>query len=191
MRYGIRSVSMDDIARELGISKKTLYQQVDNKSALLRDIFVCRTQEDLTAITAMRTEASNAIDEMVGVVRFMIERLRLISPNLRFDLEKYYADIHNELDELHETFFEVFIRENLSRGISEGIYRPRIQVEIVAKLFVVMANRMGRNEVFDVHKYTLDQLVEQLFIYHLHGVISERGVAVMREYLGQEEEEHI
>ena len=191
MRYGIRSVSMDDIARELGISKKTLYQQVENKSDLIRQIFAERSLLERQAIEAMRKESDNAIEEMVEVARFMISRLRLVSPTSRYDLEKYYQDIHRELDHLHMTFFTHFIQENLVRGIAEGLYRRSTKVGLVAKFFVGMATRLAHNEYFSVKEHSLEDLVSQLFVYHMHGVASEKGMQVVRKYLGQEDEERI
>ena len=191
MRYGIRSVSMDDIARELGISKKTLYQQVENKSDLIRQIFAERSFLERQAIEAMRNESDNAIEEMVEVARFMISRLRLVSPTSRYDLEKYYQDIHRELDHLHMTFFTHFIQENLVRGIAEGLYRRSTKVGLVAKFFVGMATRLAHNEYFSVKEHSLEDLVSQLFVYHMHGVASEKGMQVVRKYLGQEDEERI
>lgn len=191
MRYGIRSVSMDDIARELGISKKTLYQQVENKSDLIRQIFAERSLLERQAIEAMRKESDNAIEEMVEVARFMISRLRLVSPTSRYDLEKYYQEIHRELDHLHMTFFTHFIQENLIRGIEEGLYRRSTKVVLVAKFFVGMATRLAHNEYFSVKEHSLEDLVSQLFVYHIHGVASEKGMQVVRAYLGQEDEEKI
>ncbi|WP_083937431.1 TetR/AcrR family transcriptional regulator [Lewinella cohaerens] len=191
MRYGIRSVSMDDIARELGVSKKTLYQQVENKSDLIRQIFAERSILERQAIEAMRKESDNAIEEMVEVARFMISRLRLVSPTSRYDLEKYYQDIHRELDHLHMTFFTHFIQENLVRGIEEGLYRRSTEVSLVAKFFVGMATRLAQNEHFSVKEYNLEDLISQLFVYHMHGVASENGMQVVREYLGHEDEEKI
>lgn len=191
MRYGIRSVSMDDIARELGISKKTLYQQVENKSDLIRQIFAERSLQERQAIEAMRQESDNAIEEMVEVARFMISRLRLVSPTSRYDLEKYYQEIYRELDHLHMTFFNRFIQENLIRGIEEGLYRRSTKVSLVAKFFVGMATRLAQNENFSVKEHSLEELVSQLFVYHMHGVASEKGMQVVREYLGHEDEEKI
>lgn len=183
MRYGIRSVSMDDIAREVGVSKKTLYQQIDNKSDLVKQIFVNRCEEEMREITKMRTTATNAIDEQVQVVRFMIGRLRTVSPTSRYDLEKYYKDIHRDMDEFHQAFFQQFIHENLERGQKEELYRANIDPVIVAKFFVSMAVNLGHNEFFDVHDFSLEELVRQLFHYHINGVASDAGLVVMQRYL--------
>ena len=189
MRYGIRSVSMDDIARELGISKKTLYQQVENKSDLIRQIFMERSTEEREEIRRMRQGSADAIEELILVAKFMISRLRLISPTSRYDLEKYYQDIHVEVNQLHMTCFVQFIQENLERGIREGLYRTNIEVAVVAKLFVSMAIKLGHNEYFAIRDYKLENLVQQLFLYHIHGVASEKGLELVASYLGRGEQE--
>lgn len=191
MRYGIRSVSMDDIARELGISKKTLYQQVENKSDLIRKIFMSRSTEEREEVRQMRHASRDAINELILVAKYMISRLRLVSPTSRYDLEKYYQDIHLELKELHMTFFVQFIQENLERGIEEGLYRTNIEVAVIAKLFVSMAVKLGHNEYFSIREYQLEMLVQQLFLYHIHGVASEQGLEQVAHYLGRGEEERL
>ena len=147
--------------------------------------------QERLAIEAMRQESDNAIEEVVEVARFMISRLRLVSPTSRYDLEKYYQEIHRDLHQLHMTFFTHFIQENLIRGIEEGLYRRSTKVVLVAKFFVGMATRLAHNEYFSVKEHSLEDLASQLFVYHIHGVASEKGMQVVREYLGQEDEEKI
>jgi AcrR family transcriptional regulator len=183
MRYGIRSVSMDDISRELGVSKKTLYQQIENKSDLVKHVFANRCEVEREKITTMRQRAANAIDEQVQVVRFMIGRLRNISPTSRYDLEKYYKDIHHDVEDFHQDFFRQFIQDNLERGKAEGLYRANIDAVIVAKLFVSMAINLGHNEFFSVHEFSLEELIRQLFHYHINGVASDAGQVVMQTLL--------
>lgn len=183
MRYGIRSVSMDDIARELGVSKKTLYQQIENKSDLIKRIFNNKCEEEMYEISQMRETATDAIDEQVKVVRFMIGRLRIISPASRYDLQKYYKDIHRDVEDFHREFFRQFIQDNLERGKEEGLYRANVDAVVIAKLFVSMAINLGHNEYFSVHEFSLEELVRQLFHYHINGVASDAGLAVMQTYL--------
>lgn len=189
LRYGIRSVSMDDIARELGMSKKTLYQQVENKSDLIRKIFTIKSAEERAAVQEMREGSRGAIEEMVLVLRYMISRLRLSTPPFRYDLEKYYQDIYLELSKLHMTFFVQFIQDNLKRGMKEQLYRTNLKEEVVAKLFVSMAIKLGHNEFFAIREYRLEDLVEQLFSYHIHGIASPRGLEVIANYLEHGEKE--
>ena len=184
MRYGIRSVAMDDLARELGVSKKTLYQLVENKEDLIRQIFQSLTSQQMEEIGARRVAADNAVAELVEVVQYMLGQLRRVSASFRYDLEKYYPSLNQELEQLHESFFESFIRENLEWGVQEGLYRPHMDTAVIARMFVNTALQTGHDELFPVHEYALDHLLEQLFLYHIHGVATARGTQYIKQYLG-------
>lgn len=191
MRYGIRSVTMDDIARELGISKKTLYQHVENKSDLIEQIFKRWSEEEQRDILRISQEADNAIEEMIQVARYMIQRLRLLSPTMRYDLQKYYMAVHRKVEQVHEEHSLQLITDNIERGQRQGLYRPNIQPDVVAKLFMITATSVGNIEQFPLTQYDLDLLVRQLFLYHIHGIASSRGLEVLAEQLGSEAEEDL
>lgn len=183
MRYGIRSVSMDDIVRELGASKKTLYQIVENKSDLVREIFVARAARDRQVIEQLRLQNGSAIERLATVARFMIQQLRMISPALRYDLEKYYQPLHQEMEQLHFRFFLTFVEENLELGIKQGLYRANLDAPITARLFLGMANQIGHHDLFPVETFSLDMLVRELFNYHLHSVVSPQGLLELNALL--------
>lgn len=191
MRYGIRSVTMDDIARELGISKKTLYQHVDNKSDLIEQIFKHWSEEEQRDINQISQQAGNAIEEMIQIARYMIQRLRLLSPTMRYDLQKYYMSVHREIEQVHEEHSLQLITANIERGQQQGLYRPNIQPDVVAKLFMITATSVGNIEQFPLSQYDLDLLVRQLFLYHIHGIASSQGLQVLAEHLGSEAEEDL
>jgi AcrR family transcriptional regulator len=174
-RYGIRSVTMDDIARELGMSKKTLYQFVANKSELVSEVMTRRVTREQAAIQELRAAATDAIDELYKVSQFMIEQLRNFSPSARYDLRKYHARESHRLEQLHEQFFEQFLRENLERGQEQGWYRPELKPRILARLFVNMALSLGDIDHFPVEEYDLQDVLTQLLSYHLHGITSAQG----------------
>jgi AcrR family transcriptional regulator len=186
MRYGIRSIAMDDLARELGMSKKTLYQLVTNKEDLIRRVFTVFTEQQMEEIANRRARTDNAVAELVEVVQYMLAQLSRVSASFRYDLEKYYPVLNRELERLHESFFEAFIRENLEWGINEGLYRSNVDPEVIARIFVNTAVRTGHNELFPVHEYALDKLLEQLFLYHIHGVATVKGIQYIKQYLGTE-----
>lgn len=191
LRYGIRSVSMDDIARELGISKKTLYQQVDNKSVLVQEIIETRHAEEQAEIKVYKKNAATAVEEMVLVARYIVDRMRVLSPSFRYDLEKYYPIIHKKLETFHHTFYLKKIEENIKKGKKEGLYRKNIDERIIARLFMGMMSIISQDQFFPVHEFPLDDLVRRSFIYHMRGIISPQGRIVLTEYLGSEEEEKL
>ncbi|MEM9259152.1 MAG: TetR/AcrR family transcriptional regulator, partial [Bacteroidota bacterium] len=123
MRLGIKSVSMDDIAREMGVSKKTVYQVVDNKKSLVRLVMEEDACKDVEVIKENHEQSKDAIDEFLRNSRYFIRQMREISPATLRDLQKYYPDIWKEQLQAHHAEFTQSIADNLERGMEEGLYR--------------------------------------------------------------------
>lgn len=115
MKYGLKSVSMDDISRQLGISKKTLYQCVENKRDLIKEVFQKHIEEEEAAISEIVAKSKDAVDEMIGIARFVTALLREISPTTLYDMQKYYGDIWGMMEALHQDHIYTVIKTNLDR----------------------------------------------------------------------------
>lgn len=182
MKYGIRSVTMDDIARRFGISKKTVYQYVENKEDLLTKIVDSYIVEEKRAINAITKQSVNAIDEMVQIGRHINQQLREVSPTTLYDLQKYYRSIWNKMEQLeHEFIFEV-IKKNLTRGIKEGLYRENIGVEIIAKLYVGKTSLIVDEDMFPLKENNREQLFTEFITYHIYGIASKKGIKIFEKY---------
>ena len=180
MRYGIRSITMDDIARELGISKKTLYQYVENKSDLIEHIFQDRISCEKEIMEKIREESVDAVDEMLQVGRYFTRELRQISPTVMYDLQKYYRSTWKEMKTLHRQYVYQLIRENMERGIEQGLYREDMDPDIIAKLYVGKTFQIVDEELFPLQQYDLKKLFEEFISYHMHGIASTKGLERMR-----------
>ena len=148
MRIGIRSVSMDDIARQLGMSKKTLYQLVDNKEELVHLVLENDTCEDIAMLNANLHGSADAIDEFLRNSRYFIRQMREISPTAIHDLRKYYPEIFTTQVKAHQSEFHRGVRNNLDRGMEEGLYREDIDAEVIANLYVGMTMMVIDRGVF-------------------------------------------
>lgn len=186
MRYGIRSVTMDDIARELGMSKKTLYQYVENKSDLIEQIFQQQIQEEKCCIDQFRREAGDAIEEILKIARYVIRKLRQLSPTTMYDLQKYYRNTWKQMDALHKRHVYTVIRENIERGMAQGLYRENMNPDIVAKLYVGKTSLVADDETFPLREYNIEQLYREYILYHIHGIASPRGLALLEKHLTEE-----
>ncbi|MCB0617139.1 MAG: TetR/AcrR family transcriptional regulator [Saprospiraceae bacterium] len=187
MRYGIKSITMDDIAKELGISKKTLYQFVENKADLIKKIVYQHIQEEKKEIESIRSHANNAVEEVLALAKYVVQALRQMAPTTVYDLQKYYHDSWKLLESLHQQHVYSVIRENLETGIRQGLYRPDIDPDIVAKLYVGKTFLLVNEEVFPLRDYTRERLLHEFFLYHLHGICSPKGREQLEQYLNPSE----
>lgn len=183
MRYGIKSISMDDLARELGMSKKTVYQYVENKADLIQKVFEDHLEEEKQVLAQYRSEATNAIDEMIQIARHMIRALRTYSVTVLYDLQKYYRSTWQLMRNVHEQHFFRVIKDNLERGIAEGMYRQDLDPDIVARLYISKSSSAADRECFPLTEYPLEELFVELMNYHLHGIVSQKGRDTMEEAL--------
>lgn len=186
LRYGIRSVTMDDISKEMGISKKTLYQYVDNKADLIRRILYQTLQEEKAAQEKISQAAQDAIEEMIGIVKHVTRMLSMVPPSTLYDMQKYYRESW-ELMQAHNTDHVCdTILDNIHRGREEGVYRTDFNPQFVARLFVGKIPLIADEELFPSKEYAREQLFVEFINYHLHGIASERGLQLMQHYLANE-----
>lgn len=181
LKYGVKSVSMDDICRKIGISKKTIYTVIENKKDLIEKIIqlhIKRDEEDITKITA---SSETAVDEMSKIGRHVIKFLREMKPSLIYDLQKYYPQAWGIIEDQHYGFIYRTIRTNLERGQREGLYISTFNPEIIAKLYVVKTHCIADEENFPSNEFSRPLLYEQLFMYHMRGIISEKGLKLLAD----------
>lgn len=179
MQYGIRSVSMDDVSRELGISKKTLYTVVDSKSELVRLVVETHQADEEAIMDKIVDEAEDAVDAMINVGRYIIDMVKNMKPSVIYDLQKYYRKIYDHWNAIHSQCMQDMVTNNLNLGIKQGFYRPELEVDVIAKLYVGKVHIIMDEKIFPPENYSQADVVRQHFIYHLHGILTHKGLSKM------------
>ncbi len=185
LKYGIRSVSMDDIARHLGISKKTLYQYITNKRELVEYAMTKSIREEKEVIEGIFAKEHNAVEEMVAIAHFVYHQLSLIDKRMIYDLTKYYPDVMCKLDDFHNQFIFDGIKENLQKGISEGLYRDDMDIDIIARLYMVKAQSIIHDDFFSRIQAALWDIYLEHFRYHAYGITTEAGRSHFDNHIDQ------
>jgi len=189
LKYGIKSITMDDVARELGISKKTLYQYVVDKTDLVTKVLDVEITRNSGGFDITNIKGIDAVDEMIMLNKHVIEMLKEYNPSTAYDLKKYYPDLFRKFYESrHQKMFE-WILNNLRRGKSEKLYRPEINEEIIAKLYVYRNEVIIENDQFDLKEYISPKFFNEVLIYHIRGIASEKGINILAGYLNKIKEE--
>ena len=184
MRYGIKSVSMDDIAREVGISKKTLYQHVEDKRQLVTEVFESHIKNDESACCTIMDQTANPIQQLLDLAQHIISRFRHLNPSTLYDIQKYYPRCWKMFTNHKNEFIYQQIIDNLHLGIKTGLYRSELNVAIVAKLYISLIDLVTKPEQFQGDKIEYLDVYKQLFDYHLNAIMSEEG----RSYYNQHKE---
>ena len=182
-KFGIKSVTMDDVARELAISKKTLYECIQDKSDLVKLVMEMVFRYHAEKLNEITTRGLNAIEELFEANRYMGEMVKEQNPTLIYDLQKYYPELHSTLmQQQRERMFEA-IRENLIKGKKEGLYREDLNIDIIASLHMTRMEYRYRSEHYQVPDIDSRAVMQEIFIYHMHGIANENGIRILNEKL--------
>ena len=184
-RYGIRSVTMDEIAAQLGISKKTIYQFYTDKDQLVDAVTEDEIKFSQESCIRNAETSSNAIEEIFLVMEFVEIMFRNMNPAMLFDLEKYHPRGYKKFLEHKNRFLFEFIKQNLERGIAEELYRPEINIELMTR-FRLESMMLGFNsEIFPPTRYNLAELQQEMIEHFLYGVTTLKGYKLILKYKQQ------
>jgi TetR/AcrR family transcriptional regulator, cholesterol catabolism regulator len=179
--YGIRSITMDDISHELGISKKTLYQFVTDKDELVKKVVAHILNITMCHFDRIRSHAANAIEELFEVNCFVHSVMRKYSPAFEFDLRKYYPDVYQLLIKTKREKMYDSVLENIRKGKSEGIYREDMEEEVIAKVHVSRMENLHDNTMFSLEEMTRGKIFKEIFVYHIRGMANAKGIKILEE----------
>jgi len=175
-KYGIKSVSMDDIAQQLSISKKTLYQYFKDKADLVTKVINSHNCDNDKKFSELINCNLNAIDALIEVSKLLIESLKGMNPPIIYDLRKYYPELTRDLIESRKIHVYNNIKNNLLKGISEGYYREDINADIITSLYVKRMNDIFLEDDLNLNNFPQHEIFSQLFIYHIRGIVSSKGL---------------
>ena len=184
-KYGIKSITMDDVAREMGISKKTLYKEVKNKTELVGKVIDFEIERRTEEFKELDKSELNAIEELFEVNRQINNVLEKHNPSMHFDLRKYYPDIYKRLHDSKQDRMLKSLIKNLEKGKKEGLYRKEIDNEIIARLQVARAENVTESSCVSIRDYISRKFFSEIFIYHIRGIANSKGIKFLEENIDQ------
>jgi len=167
---------MDDIARELGISKKTLYQQVEDKRDLVNKVVEIDLRKREEHFAIIKNRSLNAIEEVFEVNKLVNRMIKETNPVREFDLQKYYPEIYDVVNQRRRERMYRAMKENLQKGKKEGLYRKDMKEEIISKLYITRMENMFHKDLETVIEFTSPTFIYEVFVYHIRGIASEKGI---------------
>lgn len=189
MRYGIRSISMDEISSQLGISKKTIYQFFTDKDALVDAVIDIELNDSMKDCYDYREKSENPVHEFFIAIDMVLEILKVMNPTLLFDLQKYHPAAFKKISDHKNKFLYKMIRENLDRGVEEGYYRPEINTDIIARYRIAAVFLTFNPELLPPGKHTAADLVKETTMNFLHGLVTAKGLKLIQKYTQQREKQ--
>jgi AcrR family transcriptional regulator len=184
-RYGIRSVSMDDIAAQVGMSKKTLYQYVADKEELVAAVFNAIIDGNKGDCCHAQKVAHNALDEVFLAFDRVQEMFANMNPAILFDMEKYHPDTFKRFREYQTGFLYSMIKANLERGVKEGLYREDIDIDTLTRYRIHSVMLAFNPEVFPNNRTQLVHIEQELLEHFLYGLATAKGDKIIDKYKKQ------
>ena len=191
MRYGVRSISMDDIARHLSVSKKTLYQHFTDKEDIVT--VTCKSHLDRNAeeFKSIRKNARNAIEELFQLSVCLKRNMQDMNPSLLFDLQKYHPKAWSVWVNHKNKFIRESVVRNLRQGIEEGYFRQEIDPEVIAAVRLEMVQLAFNEEVFPRERFRLPEVQMQIFDHFVFGLLTDKGRKLYLKYKQENKQEPI
>lgn len=191
MRYGIRSITMDDIAREMGVSKKTLYHDFEDKHDLINQVIDYDMLQSRKFMEEVHRMDLGAIEEIFHVNGRIHQNRARYNPTFYYDLKRYFPDTYQRwLDEKRQNMIGL-ITGNLQKGKREGIYRKEIHEHSIGKLYLARMEMLDSNEFIDGYQSFSNEFMKEIFTYHLHGICNEHGLKFLYELNDKSENQQV
>ncbi|WP_349630825.1 TetR/AcrR family transcriptional regulator [Aquiflexum sp. TKW24L] len=185
MRFGIRSVTMDDIARQAGMSKKTIYQEFTDKNHLVFETFAASLERDKCMMETFPKLTDGIIEHLVGVSTYMRKRFADMNPLVMNELQRYFPQCWQLFEDFKQTHIVKEVVAVLEKGKEEGFFRPEINNEIIALLRMEQMMITFDPIKFPPSKYNMVDLQIEIFEHFLYGIFTDKG---REAYLKQKNE---
>ncbi|OIP51942.1 MAG: TetR family transcriptional regulator [Flavobacteriaceae bacterium CG_4_8_14_3_um_filter_34_10] len=186
LNLGFKSVTMDDLANEMGISKKTIYLHFVNKTKLVEATTNYVFHAICDGIDCIRLENKNPIEEILTINEFVKQILKNEKTSPQFQLQKYYPKIYKKLKENQFTMMNACVIQNLKKGIEMGLYRENLNIEIISRLYFLGHVGIRDQELFPEKQFNSEVVLDTYLDYHLRGISTEKGKKQLINFLNND-----
>lgn len=183
LNLGFKSVTMDDIANALGISKKTIYQHFDNKTKLVEAATLHVFDIISDGINCICALEKNPIEEIFEIKRFIMEHLKDEKSSPQYQLQKYYPKIFESLKSKQYCVMQDCVTNNLDRGVKAGLYRDTINIEFISRLYFNSMMCLKDKELFPLKNFSMNMLMDNYLEYHVRGICTPKGLEILKDLI--------
>ena len=183
LNYGFKSVTMDEIAKELGISKKTIYSHFPTKLDLVEACTFHMFDSINEGICTICSGNHDPIHELFLIKTLVMEQLKGQKTSPEFQLQKYYPRIFKNLTEKKFDKILECVTDNLKRGIALGLYRPSIDVQVIGRFYFIGAIGIQNSKIFPLRTFDLSKIKDHYLEYHIRAIATKKGIATLNHIM--------
>jgi AcrR family transcriptional regulator len=188
-QYGIKNITMDDIAKHLAISKKTIYLSYSDKNEVVEVLMKNRMKSNQIELEKLSKNSENVIAEVFSIMKHMGMMFSQMNPNFFYDLQKYHPNTWKLFKKFKENCIENMVEDSVKRGIIQGFVRPDVNTKIIARLRMEEVEMGFNPHVFPPDKFKIMDVQLALLEHFLHGICTLKGHKLINKYKEIIEEE--
>lgn len=188
LNYGFKSVTMDDLANEMGISKKTIYTHFQNKTKLVQESTLSIFNKINAGINIICANGKNPIEELYDIKKFVISHLKDEKSSPQYQLQKYYPKIFHNLKEKHYELMQECTVNNIKRGLELDIYRKNLNVEFISRIYISGVASIKDTRFFPEGTFPVKDLQDYFLEYHLRGIVTPKGRKILNNIINSTQE---
>jgi AcrR family transcriptional regulator len=188
-KHGTKTITMDDIAKHLGMSKKTLYQYFSNKNEVVESMMLKQLHEHECECQRMSDDSENVIEEVFAIMQNMGAFFSQANPNLFYDLQKYHSSSWNIFKKFKDEYMVKMVEESINKGIKQGVVRGDINSKIFARLRIKEVEMGFDPTTFPPEKFKIVDVQLALMDHFLHGICTLKGHKMINKHKAIIEEE--
>ena len=189
MKYGIKSITMDDISRSLGVSKKTIYLYYEDKDVLVCECVKSFTNFQKSILIKINEEAKDPVNELISLSEYMKSNVCNINPSLLYDIKKYHPKAWGLFLDYRREFLEKSIRDTLNRGKADGFFRSNLDSKIIARLRMETVEMAFNTEIFPLSEFETPKVQMEFFEHFIYGICTIKGHRLINKYKQIHEED--
>ena len=182
LKYGFKSVTMDEIAQQMRISKKTIYTCFSNKQALVREAVFFHFSCVLKKIKTISQQAKDPIIELYQLKKESLKNMTNEHTSPQYQLQKFYPLLYEELRVIEFESLSGIFYESLRKGVETGLFRPEINLDFVTRIFFNGIKGVSDINLFPIEKYKMDALLIDFSEYHLRAICTPLGTEKLEFY---------
>ncbi|MDT0538929.1 MULTISPECIES: TetR/AcrR family transcriptional regulator [Croceitalea] len=188
LNLGFKSVTMDDLAAKMAISKKTIYSHFENKTQLVEETTMNLFWHISDGIDKICTLQKNPIEEIYEIKRFVMLHLKNEASSPEYQLQKYYPTVHQNLKQKQFVLMQTCIMDNVTRGMDLGIYRQNINPEFVVRIYFSGVTSIKDSILFPNTMFPMKELMDDYLEYHLRGIVTPEGRKILNTIINSNQE---
>ena len=183
LNLGFKSVTMDDLAQDMGISKKTIYSHYPNKNVLVEACTMHVFHEISDGIDHICNLELNPIEELYEIKKFAMHHLKNERSSPQYQLQKYFPRIYRSLRGKQFEVMQECVIENLKKGIEIGVYRDNLNLEFVSRIYFSGIGSIKNTELFPAELFDVSKLTDDFLEYHIRGIVTSKGRTVLNKII--------